>query len=154
VTQEFEVAGGEAGGRCHCTALRKASRRVSQLYDAVLAPCGLKATQRAVLAEIGRSEPTTVGKLADALVMDPGALAHNLKPLERDGFVAVTVDPGDRRSRLIALTSEGRSKLAESEVLWADAQRSFEAGFGGVESDALRRALRLVISDGFAATFR
>lgn len=55
-----------------------------------------------------------MGKLADALVMDPGALAHYLKPLERDGFVAVTVDPGDRRNRLITLTPEGRSKLAES----------------------------------------
>ena len=27
--------------RCHCTAIRKASRRISQLYDAALAPSGL-----------------------------------------------------------------------------------------------------------------
>jgi hypothetical protein len=43
--------------RCNCTALRKASRRISQLYDAVLAPSGLKTTQRAILAQIRRSEP-------------------------------------------------------------------------------------------------
>jgi len=47
--------------------MRKASRRISQLYDTALAPSGLKTTQRAILAEIGRSEPTTVGALADAL---------------------------------------------------------------------------------------
>ena len=35
----------------------------------------------AILAEIGRSEPTTAGALADALVMDAGGLAHTLKPL-------------------------------------------------------------------------
>src|ERR1700756_127217 len=30
--------------RCSCTTLRKASRRISQLYDAALAPSGLKTT--------------------------------------------------------------------------------------------------------------
>jgi hypothetical protein len=68
----------ESVGRCHCMELRKASRRISQLYDTALAPSGLKTTQRAILSEIGRSEPTTVGALADALVMDAGSLAHHL----------------------------------------------------------------------------
>ena len=88
-------------GRCSCTALRKASRRISQLYDAALAPSGLKTTQRAILAQIRRSEPTTVGRLADALVMDAGALAHTLKPLDRDGLVSIDIDRSDRRDRLV-----------------------------------------------------
>jgi hypothetical protein len=58
--------------RCSCTALRKASRRISQLYDAALAPSGLKTTQRAILAQISRCESTKVGGLAEALVMDAG----------------------------------------------------------------------------------
>src|ERR1700733_1995478 len=95
------------GSRCHCTGLRKASRRISLLYDAALAPSGLKTTQRAILAQIHRSEPTTVGNLAEALVMDAGALAHTLKPLERDRLVTVAVDPNDRRNRLISLTTHG-----------------------------------------------
>ena len=52
------VAGPGKGSGCNCTALRKASRRISQLYDTALAPSGLKTTQRAILAQIGRSEPT------------------------------------------------------------------------------------------------
>src|SRR5258706_546275 len=84
--------------RCSCTTLRKASRRISQLYDAALAPSGLKTTQRAILAQIRRSEATTVGNLAEALVMDAGALAHTLKPLERDGLISIDVDPDDRRT--------------------------------------------------------
>jgi hypothetical protein len=36
----------ESEGRCHCTELRKASRRISQLYETALAPSGLKTTQR------------------------------------------------------------------------------------------------------------
>lgn len=141
------------GSLCNCTALRKASRRISQLYDTALAPSGLKATQIAILAQIGRSEPTTVGELAETLVMDSGALAHTLKPLERDGLVAIAVDPDDRRHRLITLTRRGRLRLAETDALWAKAQRGFEAAFGRAESKALREGLRVLISDDFAATF-
>lgn len=140
-------------GRCNCTALRKATRRISQLYDTALAPCGLKTTQRAILAQIGRSEPTNVGTLADALVMDPGALAHTLRPIERDGFITVEVNPEDRRHRLISLTSEGRAKLVESDVLWRKAQAGFDAAFGRIESEALHNMLELLLSDDFAASF-
>ena len=94
-----------------------------------------------------------LGELAEALVMDPGALAHTLKPLERDGLVAVAVDPDDRRNRLITLTRRGRAKLVETDGLWEKAQRSFEAALGRADSDALREGLRLLISDDFAATF-
>jgi len=140
-------------GRCSCTALRKASRRVSQLYDTALAPSGLKTTQRAILAEISRSEPTTVGALAEALVMDSGALAHTLKPLERDCLVTIEIDPDDRRSRLITLTAKGRAKLAETDALWAKAQRGFEIAFGRAKSEALREALGFLVSDNFISTF-
>jgi DNA-binding MarR family transcriptional regulator len=138
---------------CNCTALRKASLRISQLYDSALSSSGLKTTQRAILAQIGRSQPTTVGNLAEALVMDSGALAHTLKPLERDRLVVIKIDPEDRRNRLIALTPLGRTRLAASDALWKNAQRAFEQAFGRVKSDALRDAMRLLVSDNFAATF-
>lgn len=141
------------GNRCHCTALRKASRRISQLYDVALAPSGLKTTQRAILAQIARSEPVTVAVLADALVMDAGGLAHTLKPLVRDGLVAIVVDPQDRRNRLIRLTPTGKARLKQSDALWEAAQRSFEKGFGGARSRALREAMELLISDRFIENF-
>ena len=147
------IAGLREGGRCNCTALRKASRRMSQLYDTALASSGVKTTQRAILAQIGRSEQMTVGKLAEALVMDAGALAHTLKPLERDGLIAVAVDPDDRRTRLIGLTPHGSAKLAETDALWAKAQRGFEVAFGRAESASLREALHFLVSDDFAAAF-
>ena len=140
--------------RCSCTALRKASRRVSQLYDTVLTPCGLKITQRAILSQIRRSGSPSVGSLAEALVMDPGALAHTLKPLARDGLVSVEVDPADRRNRVVKLTSAGRSRLAESDRLWEQAQRGFDAAFGRVKSKALQQALRSLISAEFVTDFQ
>ena len=41
-----------ARSECYGTALRKASRRVTALYDETLAPTGLRSTQFAILAEI------------------------------------------------------------------------------------------------------
>src|ERR1700743_2985674 len=128
---------GLVGFRCNCTALRKATRRVSQLYDEVLSSGGLKTTQRAILMELRRSHPATVGALAQKLVMDPGALAHTLKPLARDGLVAISIDPDDRRNRLVGLTRRGKAKLAASDVLWSQAQAALESAFGNVESDAV-----------------
>jgi DNA-binding MarR family transcriptional regulator len=138
---------------CNCTALRKASRRISQLYDSALSPSGLKTTQRSILTQIRRSQPITVGNLAEALVMDSGALAHTLKPLERDRLVAIDIDPDDRRNRLITLTKLGYTRLAASDALWENAQRAFEKGFGRAKSDALRDAMRFLVSDHFAVTF-
>jgi DNA-binding MarR family transcriptional regulator len=139
------------GSRCSCTALRKATRRISQFYDAALAPAGLKTTQRAILARIQRSQPTTVGKLAEALVMDSGGLAHTLKPLERDRYIATAIDPADRRNRLISLTPLGLEKLAETDPLWAEAEADFEAAMGRAKVAALREALEFLISDEFTA---
>ncbi len=138
---------------CHCATLRKASRCISQIYDAVLAPSGLKATQLAILVQIRRSEPTTVSALAATLVMDAGGLTHTLKPLKRHGLVEISIDPEDRRHRLIRLTPAGRTKLAESDALWDKAQRGFETAYGSVEAGALREALRILVSGNFIETF-
>jgi DNA-binding MarR family transcriptional regulator len=147
--------GGEPAkiGLCNCTSLRKATRRVSQLYDAILAPSGMRSTQRSILIQIARMGAPTMGDLAAALVLDRSALAHNLKPLERDGLVTVFADEKDRRSRLVRLTKRGEARLAESRTLWMDAQRRFEAAFGAKRADLLRASLALIASDEFVHAF-
>ena len=94
-----------------------------------------------------------MGELAADLVLDRGALAHNLKPLERDGLLRVEVDPKDKRNRLIVLTNAGREKLTESGALWADAQHRFETAFGPPQSEALRLTLNLLASSEFQQAF-
>lgn len=137
-------------GLCNGTALRKASRHVSQLYDAVLAPSGLRATQRSILMHVARAGMPAMGALASALVLDRSALAHNLRPLERDGLVSIVADRKDRRSRLIRLTAKGERKLAETRPLWEAAQRRFETAFGTDAAERLRVILAEVASLDFA----
>lgn len=136
--------------RCNVTVLRKATRRVSQLYDAMLAPTGLRSTQRAILVNVARQGSPTMSELAAALVLDRSALNHNLKPLERNGLLRVTVDPDDRRSRRIRLSKRGEAKLKESLEGWEQAQQRFEAAFGTKESTALRASLQLIASLDFS----
>jgi DNA-binding MarR family transcriptional regulator len=138
---------------CNCTALRRATRRVSQLYDAVIAASGLRSTQRSMMAQVARAKAPTMGELAAALVLDRSALAHNLKPLERDGLIAIGVDPQDQRSRLVTLTKRGEARLRESESLWRAAQTSFETAYGAKRADKLRRSLLLISSPEFVETF-
>jgi DNA-binding MarR family transcriptional regulator len=138
---------------CHATNLRKATRRISQLYDVVLAPTGLRSTQRSILMQIARSQTPTMSELAAAMVLDRSALAHNLKPLERDGLVSVEIDPNDKRSRLITLSKEGEEKLLESHALWEQAQRCFESVLGVEQAEELRAALRLIATADYMQSF-
>jgi len=111
----------EAGTDCVSFGLRKASRSVSQIYDAALEPAGLKGTQFSLLAALHLSGPVAITHLARTLVMDRTTVTRNLKPLERRGLIAIL--PGaDQRTRQAALTPLGRELLARALPLWRAAQ--------------------------------
>src|ERR1700686_1481649 len=128
---------------CNFTALRKASRRVSQMYDAALAPAGLKATQFAILSEIERraDDPPAMRELADAMVMDRSTLGQNLRPLERDRLGGWGPSDPDRRRKLVVLTEKGRAKQMRAISLWRAAQERFERRVGAAEAARLRDIL-------------
>ena len=69
----------------HCSAavLRMAARRVSQFYDAYLAPEELKVSQHSVLSTAARRRnlAPTVNELAEELAMDRSTLKLPLTPL-------------------------------------------------------------------------
>lgn len=133
----------ESIATCNCTALRKASRRVSQMYDVALAPSGLKSTQYSVLCEINRhtDSPPTISELAEIMVMDRSTLGQNLIPLQREGWVSARPSGADRRRKLLVLTRKGRSKLAQARALWLAAQERFQESLGSTETHRLRAIL-------------
>ena len=130
-------------GACNCSTLRKASRHLSQLYDAALAPSGLKSTQAAILMEVERrkDDPPTMHDLAKALVLEQSTVGQNLRPLERDGLIALKQDAADRRRRHVTVTEAGRAKLAMVLPLWAGAQKRFEDFLGSKEAAELRATM-------------
>jgi len=129
---------------CTCGSLRKASRRISQFYDAALAPVGIKSTQFSILAEVERGSidgPLSMCELATAMVMDRSTLGHNLRPLERDDLLSLRLTLTDRRKRHVALTRKGRSTLRRARRLWRTAEGRFEKIFGKRHAADLREVL-------------
>jgi DNA-binding MarR family transcriptional regulator len=72
---------------------------------------GLTTQQWAVLGALSRPQAQggmRIGDLARYLMVSRQNLSGVIGRLERDGRVASSVDPQDRRSRLVAMTPQGR----------------------------------------------
>jgi DNA-binding MarR family transcriptional regulator len=129
---------------CTCGSLRKASRRISQFYDAALAPVGIKSTQFSILSEVDRGSlegRLTMCELATAMVMDRSTLGHNLRPLEREDLLSLQLTPLDGRKRHVTLTKKGKSTLQSARRLWRTAEGHFERIFGKRHAAELRAVL-------------
>jgi DNA-binding MarR family transcriptional regulator len=128
---------------CVCSCVRRASRIITQFYDAYLQPSGLRMTQYTVLAMIATLEGETVMHLAERLAMDRSALARALKPLEGQNLVVV-VPGSDRRTRVVWLTEQGRAALIRAYPYWLQAQELAVAHFGEQQTNTLLDNLQMV----------
>ncbi|WP_119421408.1 MarR family winged helix-turn-helix transcriptional regulator [Desertibaculum subflavum] len=126
---------------CTCSRIRKAARRVTQIYDQFLEPTGLTITQFGMLAQLKRHDGITIGGLAEKMIMDPTTLTRNLRPIERDGLVRQVPDPDDRRARQLHLTPRGRAAFEKARPAWAKAQRHMETTLGEPETEVLNAVL-------------
>jgi DNA-binding MarR family transcriptional regulator len=136
---------------CNCLAIRQAARHVTQFYDQLFAPVGLRATQFAILNRLRRDGPMTINALAGALVLDRTTLGRNILPLERDGLIEIVASPADRRRRELCLSTAGADKLTRASERWRVAQTRFDAVFGSERAARLRDLLREVVASEFAA---
>lgn len=155
-TDERDILGELA---CTNTALRRAARRLGQLYDEALAPLDLKATQIGLIAEIerfsasGSEQGPTLQDLAARLAIQISALTHALRPLVRDGLVELRQDAEDRRTKHGVLTRLGKKRLSEALVLWAEANSRVEDVLGRDSAATLRALADEVASDEFLAAY-
>jgi DNA-binding MarR family transcriptional regulator len=97
------------------------SRGVTQLYDDVLRPSGLRVTQFSILANIALRGEANLKQLEAALAIDQTTLTRSLNLLERDGVIERAPHP-DRRIKSMRLTAKGRRALKGARPLWAQAQ--------------------------------
>jgi len=114
---------------CACTLIRRAARRMTQLYDDALAPTGLRITQYSLLANLDRRGPISMTDLAGVLGMDRTTLTRNVAPLERDGLLELRT-AGHGRTKLATLSARGRRRLREAFPYWEQAQQRFGESLG------------------------
>ncbi len=147
--QAGEGMGGGGLQDCNCLAIRQAARHVTQFYDQLFAPVGLRATQFAILCRLDREGKLTINRLAAALVMDRTTLGRNILPLQRDGLVEVIAAASDRRRRELRLTAAGVAMQRRAGERWAIAQERFDSVFGRERALRLRDLLREVSASAF-----
>jgi DNA-binding MarR family transcriptional regulator len=118
---------------CLCNATRKASRAVTSVYDRSLAPHGVRVTQFTILATLELRGATPLGELARFLELDRTTLTRNLEPLEDRKWVQSRTAAKDSRSRVLAVTEEGRALVFSAFPAWRAAQDSVAAALRGAD---------------------
>ena len=129
MTTEQDIIESYTVESCACQKVRVAARAVTRAYDDALRQVGLRATQLAVLVAVGSEGAVSITALAKLMGMDRSTLTRNLRPLEREGFVAVGLE-GWRRSRTLRITNTGRNRLHEALPHWKRAQDTLRRKLG------------------------
>jgi DNA-binding MarR family transcriptional regulator len=106
---------------CFCLGLRRATRIVTQRYDAALRPFGIRATQLPILTAAASGAGVPLTPLAERLGMERTTLLRNLRPLLRRGLVDVRRAAGHRHDELFG-TAKGRGLLARAYPAWRGVQ--------------------------------
>jgi DNA-binding MarR family transcriptional regulator len=107
---------------CNCANIRRASRAITQFYNDLLAPSGLKVTQYSLLSHIRRLGPLTMNELSQAIHLERTTLVRNLKPLEKLGFIAIAAEK-NAQARQITITEKGLKSLEAAFPHWNKAQQ-------------------------------
>ena len=106
---------------CVCFNLGRATRLVTQFFDAEMRRHGIRPTQGAILQALNAKEIWSMAELSSWLGMDRTTLVRNLKPLQRDGWVEGA--GGGRGNRVeLVITAKGQGKIKEYMPAWDAAQ--------------------------------
>ena len=132
------MAGSNAVGVEIGQLLAGAHKRAARQFAGALAPLGIDGRMFGVLNTLGRLGPCTQARLVTELDGDKSTMMRSVDELEALGLAVRQAVPGDRRARAVALTDEGRERLAAARVT---ADRLAGELFAGL-SDADRTTLR------------
>jgi DNA-binding MarR family transcriptional regulator len=120
--------------------LRRASQALTEVYDEILAPSGVKISQYLLLTKVKDLGPVSVSSLALELRLDRTTVVRNLKPLEERGLIIDGATRG-KRNRQLKLTDKGLESLKIVAPLWLDAQNFIEQYLGKEDVNTLTALL-------------
>lgn len=91
---------------CLCFQFASLSRSISRAYRERIAPYGLTQAQFFMLIALYEEDGALPSRLAEKTHLDRPTVTGLIDRLERDGWVERRMDPGDRRSLRVFLTSK------------------------------------------------
>ncbi len=114
---------------CACANLRRASRVVTNYYDAMLRPSGLNVSQFTLLQALNEVPEISQKQLAELLEIDSSTLTRTLAPLRRKGWLRSQAG-ADRRELRLSLTAAGEREYKRALPYWQSAQKGLEQALG------------------------
>jgi len=135
----------EVANVCVASNLRRASRAVSQLYNEIMRPTGLRGTQFTLLVALCLTGSISISRLAQILIMDRTTLSRNLKPLDKQRLVKI-FQGEDRRIRMVTLTDKGHVILSKALPLWEKAQTRIVNQLGRKKFETMLDNLKKTVS--------
>ncbi len=130
---------------CLCLHVQRAARALARRFDDALHPLDLTNGQFSLLMSLNRPAPAAMASVASLLAMDRTTLTAALKPLARRGLLNVTVDPQDRRARLLTLTRSGAALLADAVPIWQKTHAAIERSLPEDAPASLRHNLQALL---------
>ena len=109
--------------------LWKAFRAMEAKAGRSIAGLGLCQSDFGVLEALLHKGPLPVKALGEKVLLTSGSMTAAIDRLERRGWVMRGEDPGDRRSRIVRLTSEGRRTI---QALFRSHERDMEQAAAGL----------------------
>jgi DNA-binding MarR family transcriptional regulator len=122
-----------------------AARLFARAIDRRLAALGVSSGQLPVFFALGRGEALTQADLARAAAIEQPTMAATLNRMERDGLIARTPDPADRRRVLITLTPKALGLAPQVLGAVEAVNAKALADMGPQAQDGYVAALQLVI---------
>lgn len=131
---------------CTGALLRRAMRRMTQIYDDALRPFDLKLTQYSVMANLIGHPGISITELADLIETDRTTLSRNLGPLQKRGLIAMDpVDSGRRRQ--LTVTEKGKDLIRLVYPVWHRSESKVRAILGADSTSELHGLLREFLAE-------
>ena len=139
---------------CLCLHVQRAARALARRFDAALKPVGLTNGQFSLLMSLNRPERTspgapgvpkaTIGSVAELLGMDRTTLTAAARVLYDRELLVLEPEPGDKRSKVLKLTAEGRRVLAAAVPIWTREHAALELSLHNGGAGQLRQHLNVL----------
>ncbi|MEP9355047.1 MarR family winged helix-turn-helix transcriptional regulator [Xanthobacter sp. KR7-65] len=126
---------------CYCASLRRATRRVSALYDEALAPFGINVAQYSLLQCIRHKGEVSLTELGATLELDRSTVGRNVRVLVRPGLLEMRRGKEDQREACVALTKQGADLIKRAAEAWTQSQKKIEGQLGPHRVEQLRELL-------------
>lgn len=121
--------------------VKQLERVIRARLDALLKPSGVTALQYTALSVLERTPTMSSSDLARASFVRAQSTSDLVAALTKRGLIQRSIDPDNRRRRLISLTDAGYAFLAEYDPLVAELEDQMLAEFGTEERALFRRFL-------------